>query len=498
MTSLRLFLLPIVPVLFLATNSFAQHSSHNPTWWDKYTYLAKHGPLGETGATSSVTVGNNVDLSNECGPQSETFITLNTREPKTLAAGSNEIFRLPMRGYHSNNSGTSWGGVDLPLPPAIGANGIDFGSDPTLTFDTRSNLFYGYIVVFFGNGAGINGTEMAVARSTDGGKTYPSVSFFDFESGENHFNDKPMITADKNLHSPFRDNVYIAWDAEVGGSTSGGVRLATSRDHGATFTTVRVDDPKGPGESIGASPAVGPDGEVYVAWNDYVANEIVFNRSFDGGATWQTPRIISNKTLAFDIDIPAESFRGALVYPSLDVDRSSGPHRGRIYASWMDLTAKGTTDIFISFSDDRGRSWSRRAPVTNRLSIAVDRFNHWMSVDPVTGDVNVSFYDTRNDTTGSRYMTDVYLAQSTDGGQSWSAPDIRVSDVSSNEHDCDGLFPCPGINYGNQQGDYEGLASFGGVSHPIWTDSRRQLDTIAGCSRNLAMEEVFSAKVTTP
>jgi hypothetical protein len=29
-------------------------------------------------------------------------------------------------------------------------------------------------------------------------------------------------------------------------------------------------------------------------------------------------------------------------------------------------------------------------------------------------------------------------------------------------------------------------------------DSRRQLDTIAGCSGNLAMEEVFSAKVTTP
>jgi len=29
--------------------------------------------------------------------------------------------------------------------------------------------------------------------------------------------------------------------------------------------------------------------------------------------------------------------------------------------------------------------------------------------DPVTGDVNVSFYDTRNDTTGLRYMTDVYF-----------------------------------------------------------------------------------------
>src|SRR5437764_13934159 len=133
-----------------------------------------------------------------------------------LAAGSNEIFRLPMRGYFSSNGGASWGGVDLPLPPAIGANGIDFGSDPTLAFDTRGNLFYGYIVVFFGNGSGINGTEMAVARSTDGGKTYSSVNFFGFAGGSSHFNDNPMITADTDLSRPFRAHVYISCGAAGG------------------------------------------------------------------------------------------------------------------------------------------------------------------------------------------------------------------------------------------------------------------------------------------
>lgn len=61
--------------------------------------------------------------------------------------------------------------------------------------------------------------------------------------------------------------------------------------------------------------------------------------------------------------------------------------------------------------------------------------------------------------------------------------------------DCNGLFPCQGINYGNQQGDYAGLVSYGGYSYPVWTDSRRQLDAITGCRRALAMEEVFTAKV---
>jgi hypothetical protein len=471
------------------------NAAHDPTWWNKYQFILNSGADPAPGSTTSVNVGANVDVSNECGPQSETFITINTNNANVLAAGSNEIFRLPMRGYFSTDGGATWGGVDLPLPPPKTKSGIDFGSDPTLAFDSSNNLYYGYIVVFFGAGNGINGTEMAVARSTDGGRTYPSVTFFDFENGANHFNDKPMITADTNPASPYRDNVYIAWDAAAGGSIGGGVRLARSKDHGATFTTTRIDDPNGPGQSIGASPTVGPNGEVYVAWNDYKANAIVFNRSFDGGQTWGVPTTVSTKTLPFDIPIPAESFRGALVYPTLDVDRSTGPHRGRIYCSWMDLTADKVTDIFLSFSDNSGTTWSTPNRVGDQLSQLVDRFNHWMSIDSVTGDVNVAFYDTRNDTTGFRYQTDYYLGKSTNGGVSFPDADIRVSTTSSNEHDCDGVFPCQGINYGNQQGDYEGLVSFGGTSYPIWTDSRRQLAPATDCRRPFLMEEVFTATV---
>jgi hypothetical protein len=506
-TRLRLSILLGLALILLALSASpglrpaaAQNGSHDPTWWDKFQFLRANGPDSGAVTTSSGSFGSNVDVSNECGPQSETFITVDTNKPRSLAAGSNEIFRLPMRGYFSSNGGTSWGGVDLPLPASKSKSGFDFGSDPSLTFDSSGNLFYGYIVVDFSgvnspNGFGINGTAMAVARSTDGGKTYPAATFFAFQGGENHFNDKPMITADANVSSSFRDNVYIAWDAASGGSTGGGVLVGTSQDHGATFSIARVDDPSGPGRSIGASPAVGPLGEVYAAWNDYRANAIVFNRSFDGGNTWGTPGTVSRKTLPFDIGIPAESFRRALVYPSLDVDRSSGIHRGRIYCSWMDLTPANVTDIFISYSDNNGATWSTPTPVTDQFLSAVDRFNHWMSVDSVTGDVNVAFYDTRNDLTGSRYQTDYYLARSSDGGATWNAPDTRVSTVSSNEHDCNGIFPCQGINYGNQQGDYEGLVSYGGVSYPVWTDSRRQLDASSGCRRPYLMEEVFSAKV---
>src|SRR5205085_217346 len=160
--------------------------------------------------------------------------------------------------------------------------------------------------------------------------------------------------------------------------------------------------------SIGASPATGPNGELYVAWNDYVQNVIAFNRSFDGGKTWDAQSVVSPKTVPFEIAVPAESFRRALVYPSLGVDTSNGPNRGRLYCSWMDLSAANGTiaDIFISYSNDEGEHWSDPKPVTDRLSYPVDRFNHWMSVDPVTGNVNVAFYDTRFDMTNARYQTD--------------------------------------------------------------------------------------------
>ncbi|MGZ4827324.1 MAG: hypothetical protein ACXVY9_08160 [Terriglobales bacterium] len=39
------------------------------------------------------------------------------------------------------------------------------------------------------------------------------------------------------------------------------------------------------------------------------------------------------------------------------------------------------------------------------------------------------------------------------------------------------------------------LVSYGGVSHPIWTDSRNNQTPATGCRTHLLMEEVFTAVV---
>jgi hypothetical protein len=469
-----------------------KRSENEPAWWNKYQFLLHYGQTKGSELTLSQLVGQNVDVSNECAAQSETFIALNPGRPDQLTAGSNEIFRLPQRAYFSSDDGSSWGGVDVPLPTSpFGPNDQRFASDPTLAYDTRGNVYYGFIVVFLSPAfTAIKGTELAVARSSDGGASWPLVTEFSTQGGESHFNDKPMLTVDQNTTSPFRDRVYVAWDAASGGSPKGGIRVAYSGDFGLSYHTTRADDVRGPGTGIGADPFVAPNGDVYVAWNDYARNVIAVNRSVDGGVTWGRQRAIAAKTLPFAIDIPAQFSRGALVYPACDADRSEGSHHGRLYCTWMDLNQAGHTQILLSYSDDDGSSWSSAAPVGHQQA-GTDRFNHWFSVDPVSGDVTVAYYD------ATGFVTDYWLSRSLDGSATW-APDVRVSTESSNEHDCDGVFPCESIDYGNQYGDYEGLVSFGGHSHPIWTDSRR--NTIRAGDPDCAfgfglMEEVFTTSV---
>jgi len=495
---LALLLILCVSIAFVPTGVHARSSSssntsyNQPTWWAKYQRLLQ-GTTSSSSRTKPLSVGTNVDMSNEDTPQSETSITVNPNNPKVLVGGSNEIVRLPMRGYFSSDGGTSWGAVDLPLPPPATTNGTDFGSDPGVAFDTRGNVYYSYIVVFFNRSfRSIQGTEMAVAKSSDGGQTWPQVTFFNFNSGSGKFNDKPYLAVDTNPNSPFRDSVYVAWDNASGGKSSANNALlfARSTDGGLTFSSpIAVNTlTGGPSSVIGAEPFVGPNGEVYVAWHDVQNNMLLVNSSFDGGVTFGQPVTISPTVVAFDDGIPAQASRRALLYPACDADRSNGANRGTLYCSWMDETASNGTDIFVARSTDRGASWSTPLRVNDDpTGVRKDQFNQWLSVDPVTGSVNLSWNDARNDPADIK--TDIFFSQSTNGGLSFlpnSKVTTEMSDESANN---------PFADAGNQYGDYEGIVAFDGSIHPIWTDGRFDA-TIDPATGLTVGEEIFTATIS--
>lgn len=486
----------LVPSAAAASPSSSSTGSNLPTWWAKYqALLHQTGNPATPSSTPSLTAGANVDVSNEDGPQSETSITVDPNDSSRLVAGSNEIFRLPMRGYFSSNGGSSWGAVDLPLPPAATTNGTDFGSDPGVAFDTRGNVYYSYIVVFFNRTfRSIQGTEMAVAKSFDHGATWPQVTFFNFNSGSGKFNDKPMIAVDTNPASLHRDSVYVGWDnasLNAGKSSTNNVLLfARSTDGGRTFSSATPISPTtgGPNAVIAADPFIGPNGEVYVAWHDVQHTELVMASSFDGGGAFGSPVVISPTTVVFDDAIRAMASRRALLYPACDADRSSSAFRGTLYCSWMDETASNGTDIFVSRSRDRGASWSVPQRVNDDAAgVRKDQFNQWLSVDPVTGAVDLSWNDARNDPNDTK--TDVYATSSAAGGVSFAA-NVKVTTAQTDESSAN---PC--ADAGNQYGDYEGIVAFGGEFHPVWTDGRSDctIDTSTGQPIG---EEVFTASVS--
>jgi BNR repeat-like domain len=470
----------MVAIVPMAPAGAASSGDAKPSWWTKFQYLQHHAAVRRAQLASPITVGTNVDVSNEEDPQSETSIAIDPSDPSNLVAGSNEIFRLPMRGYFSSDGGLTWGGVDLPLPPPIRHNGYDFGSDPGVAWDLHGNVYYSYIVVFFGAGFGVVGSEMAVARSSDGGRSW-TATYFDMQPNEGTFVDKPMITVDNSPSSPHEGTIYVAFD-HTGGNKKQAVFVSRSTDRGESFSApVRVSDyVTGQNGLIAADPFVSPNGHVHVAWQDWAHSRLRTSTSMDGGRTWRADVTIAHTQTAFDLDLPSIDVRGALLYPSCDADTSGGAYRGRLYCSWWDGTEESDTEVYVSRSTNDGASWSNPVLVNDVQS--GDQYYQWLAVDPVTGDVDLSWYDTRGDP--SRQSVNVFFAASGNGGASFS-DNIRVTTARSNEE------TGTNINFGNQYGDYEGLDAYGGVAHPVWTDHRASLP-------DRLWEEVFTARVQVP
>ncbi|MDP9256412.1 MAG: glycoside hydrolase, partial [Actinomycetota bacterium] len=290
------------------------------SWYDKYLSVSSGTtPVcsGNTGSGPQFAEGNNVDASHECGSQSETSIAINPKNARNVLVGSNEIQSLPMDAMASLDGGATFTQVDLPLPPPRTRNGFDFGSDPGVAFDSDGNAYYSYIVVFFSTGGSINGTEMAVAKSTDGGLTWKDsdVTYFAPQTGEGQFDDKPMITVDTRA-TPNR--IYVAWDNATGNSSStkngNNVVLSHSEDSGKTFSApVSVSGPfTGKTGGIGADPYVTSNGTLHVAWQDYAHLVIADASSTDGGNTFTAPHVIA-LIGGFQFNVAAQSTRGALV-----------------------------------------------------------------------------------------------------------------------------------------------------------------------------------------
>jgi hypothetical protein len=276
---------------------------------------------------------------------------------------------------------------------------------------------------------------------------------------------------DHNTSSRYKDHIYVIWH-------NGRPAFANYRDSSGWHTPIRLSAAETTGTAIGSDITSNSAGSVFAVWPDTGSKRLFFVKSEDGGATFSSPRPIAKTLATFQISIPAFAQRSALVGVSVAAFKSGS--RDDVYVSWLDLCGNpgcNTPDnepgtdvnstcksrIWFTRSTDGGTTWTEPVRKINDASATSDQFNQKLAVDPETGVLGITYYDTGDGI--SRAKTNLMFQYSTDGGNTWSEKPTKVTEVSTDETTAN-------ADSGNQYGDYNGLSVAKGVFFPSWTDRR--------------------------
>ncbi len=374
--------------------------------------------------------------------EAEPYVAVDPSDPLHLLAGY-QVSRFEDGGARalgfstSFDGGASWTDGLIPNATIATSGPWERTSDPWVAFGADGRAYFASLL--FNNSTPDN--AIGVSTSDDGGLTWgPPVEVY---RTVQPFNDKEAIVVDTLPSSPYFGTVYATWDIveRVNGEFRQRLVVSRSSNGGRTWSApVRVRKNH---ENVGSIPRVGPDGTVYLVWTgtkaDLNRETLFFSRSRDGGGSWTKPKSISRLR-----STGAREFRSGEALPSFDVDASSGV----LYVVWADRRWTGADQVTMSVSRNAGAAWSD----PERVSDAPDDVPIFTpSVASFDGSVAVSYYSLQNDA-ARRFVVDVYLRRSGDGGATF-APSDRVTPQSF-----DGRFAAraDGALF---LGDYQGLAA---------------------------------------
>lgn len=376
-------------------------------------------------------------------PPVEPSITINKKNPKNIVAGV-----VLDRAIYTLDGGTTWNESKLESPYGV------YG-DPALVSDMKGHIYYFHLADPSGQGRDNEAwlDRIVCQKSTDGGKTWSEGASI----GNNPPKDQDKEWA--TVH-PRKQTIYTTWTQfdKYGledPNCHSNIMFSMSDNEGKKWSKA-LQINQNPGDCIdddntteGAVPAVDNLGRVFVSWSSH--GNIYFDRSFDGGTTWlSNDLLIARQEGGWSMDIPGLSRSNGM--PVLMIDNSKGRLRNSLYLVWADQrNGTNDTDIWFMRSTNFGDMWTQPMRI-NQDGAGKHQFLPWMSVDEGTGYIYVVYYDRR---AYDDLQTDVYLAWSTDGGNTFKEKKISESPFIPTDSE---FF-----------GDYTNISAHKGVIAPVWT-----------------------------
>lgn len=449
-------------------------------------------------------------------PNNEPHMAVDPTDPQHMVGSSNDYQSCCDEFYTTFDGGQTWrtGNMSVEAP----GNKARTGSDPVTAFDVKHGTVIHSSLNFQNDGCD---GDVVVSLSKDGGLHWDTVVEVADGGGPTScdvnglFNDKEWVTTDNNPGSPFFGRTYLTWtafkslngvtlEAPIGESHSddGGFTWSTPQlisGSNSNLCTYQADGPAGVcDEDQFSVPSVGPDGTVYVSFNNdqnmalWEAGEVfdsqfLLVKSTDGGVTWSAPTfIVGLEDGSRDYPISVDG-RQTLTNYQLRVASATNlvadPTRNnRLYFVFFDNrngvhdvdNPVTNTDVFITRSTNSGASWTTPQRVNSPDSGAGnDQWFPWVDVNPVDGTVGVLYNDRSYDPTHDTH--EATLAESPAGGVSFIS--AKVSTASS--HPRDSRFFRAGANAPGCEnctrfhGDYISLAyGSDGSANAVWTDMR--------------------------
>ena len=363
-----------------------------------------------------ITVGPNVHVSRTLSDSThhEVWLCADPEDANRLLAVSMMSRKVPSFNvaYTSTDGGRSWRHT---------LTDSAHGADPTCAFGPGHRAHF----------ATMSSDAQKLGRvwhSLDGGLHWtasrPQVPFV--------FYDRDFLTAD-TTKGPFMGRVYVSVQTtqpDANGRARRAIGLYRSLDGGASYEPPLIVSPETGYDVQTLNNTVLDDGTVlvlYCQWKPFdptfkgrVNETLKIIASHDGGKSFGAPVTVGSLVLDRN-HLP--SMQGVIA-----ADPGSKPFAGRVYVVWHDA-ASGAARVRISYSTDRGATWStaRAVDYENVTPLASGELpNSWALNVAVNrnGVVGVLWYDRRGSVDNLGYTP--RFSASLDGGETW-LPSVAVS-----------------------------------------------------------------------